>query len=220
MGTLALIHTVHAVIPEFEALCGRLLPGTRTAHFLDETTLRDAMAQGGLNADIVQRVCDLVVLAARGGADAALVTCSSIGPAAEVAQRLVAIPVRRVDGPMAAFAARRGGRIGVAATVATTLAPTVDLIRREARRRGKHPRIVRALLADAFEARIAGDLARHDEILREGLARLANGVDTIVLAQATMARVARGIRLPSRVLLLSSPESGVRQMRRLLTPRG
>jgi len=218
--TLALVHTVHPVIPEFESLCRRLLPRARTAHFLDETTLRDVMAHGGLKPEIVRRVCDLVILAERGGADAVLVTCSSIGPAVDAARGLVAIPVRRVDGPMAASAARRGGRIGVAATVATTLEPTAALIRDESRRRGKRVRIIRALFAGAFDARMAGDPARHDEIVRRGLAELAERVDTIVLAQATMARVASKLDLPARVRVLSSPESGVRQMRRLLASAG
>lgn len=216
MPTLALIHTIHTIIPEVEALCAKFLPGVRTAHFLDETTLRDAMKRDGADADIIQRVCTLVVLAERGGADAVLITCSSIGPSAEPAQRLVAIPVRRIDGPMAAEAVRRGGRIAVAATVGSTLDPTVSLIRSEAKRKGKRLRVETALFSDAFKARVAGNAELHDRILQNGLARLARKCKTLVLAQASMARATEKLSLAKGVKVLASPESGVKQMRRVL----
>lgn len=216
MSTLALIHTVHTILPEMEALCAKLLPGVRTQHLLDESCLRDAMRRGRLDSDLLQRVTALVILAERGGADAALVTCSSIAPCAEVAQRYVSIPVRRVDGPMAQAAVRCAGRIAVAATVASTLDPTRSLIETMARARGRRLRIETALFAEAFQARAAGRMTEHDRILKEGLLALAGRCSTLVLAQASMARVADQLDLPRAVRVLSSPASGVAQMRRLL----
>lgn len=214
MSTLALVHTVHSIIPEFERLCAQYLPGIRTAHFLDESTLRDAIKRGNADAQILQRVCRLICLAQQGGADAILVTCSSIGGSVAPARQLVSVPVHRIDAPMAAQAVRRGGRIAVAATVASTLDPTVALIREKAK--GKSLRIQTALFADAFQARLNGDGERHDRILEKGFSALLRTCDTLVLAQASMARVARKIALPKGVKLLSSPVSGVRQMRRFL----
>ena len=216
MPTLALIHTVHGIIPEIESLCAKHLPGVRTAHFLDETVLRDAMVRGGMDSDIAQRVCELALLAERGGADAILVTCSSIGPSVDAATRLVKIPVRRIDAPMAAQAVRRGGRIAVAATVGSTLDPTASLIQAEAKRMKKRVQLETALFANAFEARIAGDARMHDSILERGLGKLTLKCDTLVLAQASMARAAESVDRPANVRILSSPASGVKQMKRLL----
>ena len=217
MPSLALIHTAHALIPEMEALCQRLLPDVRTAHFLDETVLRDAMSRKVLDADITQRVCEMAILAERGGADAVFVTCSSIGPAAEKAAGIIRIPLRRIDVPMCRQAVRRGGRVAVAATVETTLAPTEDLIRAIASERGKRLRVEKALFAKAFDARLAGDAEKHDAILQEGLEKLLRRCNTLVLAQASMARVASRLKPPTGVKILSSPESGIRQMREFLT---
>ena len=50
-----------------------------------------------------------------------MVTCSSIGRAVETAAELVATPVLRVDRPMAEQAVARASRIGVVATLPTTL---------------------------------------------------------------------------------------------------
>ena len=117
MPTLALIHTIHAIIPEIDRICRRILPGAQTVHLLDETILRDLIARGTMDAQIARRVTGLVVRAEQAGADAALITCSSIGGCADIAARLVSIPVRRIDRPMAAQAVRRGGTVAVAATL-------------------------------------------------------------------------------------------------------
>jgi len=63
------------------------------------------------------------------GADYILVTCSSIGAAVEKAAETANIPVLRVDQPMADLAVQTGKRIGVIATLQTTLEPTADLVR-------------------------------------------------------------------------------------------
>jgi len=214
LPTLALIHTVHSVIPEFESLCAHLLPGVKVAHLLDETILHDAIERGNADADVIQRVCRLICLAERGGADAILLTCSSIGAVVAPARALVSVPVRRIDEPMAAQAVRRGGRIVVAATVRSTLEPTVSLIREKAK--DKSLNIRTALFQDAFKARIAGDAERHDRIIEKGLAELLPKCKTLVLAQASMARVTQTLSVPQGVNVLSSPRSGVSQMRRLL----
>lgn len=219
MPDLALIHTVHGVIPQMEALCRRLLPGVRTAHFLDETVLRDAVQRECVDADIVQRVIRMVVQAERGGASAVLITCSTIGGCADIATPLVSIPVRRIDAPMAAQAVRRGGRMAVAATLKTTLEPTLSLLRMEAERRKRRIRLTEALFAEAFEALAGGDTAAHDRIVCAGLEKLCRRCDTIVLAQASMARVLKLITPPESVRILVSPESGVKQMRSILLLR-
>ena len=214
MPILALIHTIHSVIPDFESLCAGFLPGVKVAHLLDETTLRDAIKRGNADSDIIQRVCRLICLAERGGADAILLTCSSIGAAVTPARKLVSVPVRRIDEPMAAQAVRRGGRVVVAATVRSTLDPTVSLIREKAK--DKSLSIQTALFQDAFKARIAGDAERHDQLLQKGVARLLPRCKTLILAQASMARVAQKLVVPPGVKVLSSPRSGLKQMRRLL----
>src|SRR3546814_4764838 len=65
------------------------------------------------------------------GCDAALVTCSSIGAAVDIAAQLYDQPVLRVDRAMAEKAVATGRRIGVVATLSTTLNPTADLVRSE-----------------------------------------------------------------------------------------
>lgn len=151
------------------------------------------------------------------GADAVLVTCSSIGPAVVFGQKLFDIPVIRVDEAMAEAAVRMGRRIGVMATLKTTLEPTIALLREKAKEAGIAIEIVESLCDGAFDAVLAGDAITHDRILSDALRNEMNGVDVVVLAQASMARVVK--TMPEGTLImpvLSSPEMAVMQARDVL----
>ncbi|HZQ08790.1 MAG TPA: aspartate/glutamate racemase family protein, partial [Anaerolineae bacterium] len=151
------------------------------------------------------------------GADAVLVTCSSVGAAVELARSFVQIPVFRVDQPMAERAVEMGNRIGVAATLRTTLEPTAALIARQANLANKHVEVVTRICEGAFDASIAGEVARHDELVRAGVAALAENVDVIVLAQASMARVCASMPEDSiRIPILSSPRLAIEHLARAL----
>jgi hypothetical protein len=120
-----------------------------------------------------------------------------------------------VDEAMADEACALGPRVGVVATVSTTLEPTVRLIRRKAVERGVEIEVTECIAQGAFEALLAGDAAKHDDILKRAIIELAGQVDVIVLAQVSMARLVPSLgSLP--VPVLSSPQSGVASVKRAL----
>lgn len=204
--TLGLIHTSATLVPVFQQLVREKLPGVDAFNIVDDSLVKNIMARGRITDDISRRVADYIRSAADGGADAILVTCSSIGPAVEAAAAKSRVPVLRVDQPMADEAVRRGRRIGVIATLSTTLEPTADLVRRRAAAAGKAVEIVSRLCDGAFEALMAGDTAKHDAAVGSALTQLASQVDVIVLAQASMARAAASLPGGSlTVPILSSP---------------
>jgi hypothetical protein len=69
---------------------------------------------------------------------------------------------------------------------------------------------------------LAGDMARHDEIVAGHLRRALQDSDVVVLAQGSMARVAEQIPAAERrVPILASPRMGIERVRdviRQLTP--
>lgn len=209
MPTLGMVHTVHRVIPSLADLARELLPGVSQLHYLDESVLQDAIAQNGLSPDIYRRVGQLVIRAAE-RCDVVLVTCSSIGPCAEAAAPMVSAPVLRIDEPMAREAASIGGRVGVIATLGSTLGPTADIVERCAQEAGTQVNVRRVLCRGAFEAAAEGRQEQHDRIVLAGLQQLLDqGVAAIVLAQASMARVADLLPQPAAVPILASPRSGI-----------
>ena len=219
--TIAMIHTVAGLVPTLDALARREMPGCEPFNILDESLLRNTIREESLSRATMRRLAQYVWSAVDGGAEAVIVTCSSLGPAVEAARPLCPVPLFRIDEGMALEAVSRASRIGVLATLPTTLGPTGDIIRTSAAITGRTGCEVTEMLCEgAFERLSCGDREGHDKMVVEGFRRLAPKVDLIVLAQASMANalVPLGPE-PEGVPVLTSPDLGMRHVRdRLFAP--
>ena len=203
---LGLVHTSATLVPVFAALCKEKLPNVDVFNIVDDSLVKGIREAGSLTAQISRRVASYLESAELAGADYIMVTCSSIGPAVEAGARLRGVPVLRVDQPMADKAVAAAKKIGVIATLATTLEPTADLISRRAAIAGKKIEITSKLCEGAFEALMSGDAATHDAKVAAALKELSQQVEVIVLAQASMARVVENLSAEDkRVPILASP---------------
>lgn len=217
MKTLGLVHTSATLVPVFQQLCSEYLKEVNVFNIVDDSLIKNVIAAGKLNARTARRVVNHIGSAEAAGADHILVTCSSIGAAVEAAAALTSVPVLRVDQPMADLAVQSGTRIGVIATLPTTLAPTGDLVRRRAAAAGKEIELVSRLCEGAFEALMSGDADRHDQMVAGALRELSAEVDVIVLAQASMARVAESLPEAEKpVPVLASPLLAVKHLATIL----
>jgi Asp/Glu/hydantoin racemase len=215
ISKLAFVHTSHVLIPTFAGLAKKILPELETFHMTDESLIRNTIAAHALTKTTVRRLVAMIGSAHEAGADAVMVTCSSIGAGVKVAREVYDFPVLRVDEAMAEAAVSSGRRIGVAATLSTTLEPTIQLIEETARIEGRPIEVLRSLCEGAFEAVLAGDTERHDSLVEKALSSLREQADVIVLAQASMARVLAKLP-PGGPPVLSSPELALRKARSLL----
>lgn len=175
-------------------------------NFVDDSLIKDVIAHGKLRPHTARRVAQHIAAAEDAGADYIMVTCSSIGAAVETAAELSSVPVLRVDQPMADHAIGMASRIGVIATLPTTLQPTADLLRRRAIVAEKQIDVTMRLCEGAFDALMSGDSAGHDLMVGTALRELSTQVDVIALAQASMARVVAGLpEADRRIPILASP---------------
>lgn len=224
-GTVGLLHTVPALAARFDAEVDAAAPGLRRLHVVDGWLLATAIATG-VTPQVEAAVLAHVRHLAASGAAAVLVTCSSIGEAAESAAAQVAVPVLRVDAAMAHEAVARAaapgarGRVAVLATLTSTLGPTGRLVERAARAAdvAEAVEVVARVVEGAAVARDAGDGARADELVATAVAEAAADADVVVLAQASMAGAA-ALADPA-VPVLTSPAGGVADLVRVLTAAG
>ena len=208
--TLALVHTSSTLVPVFERLFKEKKLDVNLVHIEDASLIKDVIADGELTADISHRVMQHLTDAENTAADYIMVTCSSLGPAVDEAHKRLHKPIIRIDQPLADRAVSLGSKIGVVATLMTTLVPTTQLIQRRAVKVSKEIEIVTELCEGAFKALADGDLERHDAEVIHAIKKLTNKVDVVVLAQASMARIvsqfnAKEVRVP----VLSSPALAV-----------
>lgn len=215
--TLGLIHTSATLVPMFQQLCTKLLPGVNVFNMVDDSLIKDVIAKGKMTSQTARRVVDQIGSAESAGADFILVTCSSIGAAVEAAAPLTNVPVLRVDQPMADLAIQTGSKIGVIATLSTTLTPTSDLVKRRAAFAGKNIELTSKLCEGAFEALMSGDTAKHDAMVANVLKELSSEVDVILLAQASMARVVDGLsEADKRIPIIASPPEAIKYLASIL----
>lgn len=212
---LVLIHTVPPLIGTFTKLVPEVLPEARIYHVLDEPLLERVRQHKRMTEEDVAALQAHVNMAADIGADAVLVTCSTLSPGLDRVR--ATIPIIKIDAAMIAQAVRQGTRIGVLATARSTLEPTRSMLVAEAERQGRRIETDLILVKGALDALLRGDGTTHDQLLRQAIQELTPRVDVIVLAQASMARVVDSIPEQERATpILTSPHTALAQVCRVL----
>lgn len=206
---IALIHALRHSPPPIEAAFARLWPEARLMNLLDDSLSADLARDGALTPAMTGRFLALARYALGTGADGILFTCSAFGPCIEAVQReFPRIPVLKPNEAMIEEAAAAGGRIGLLASFAPTLASMPPEFPAGLALR---PRLAEGALA----ALDRGDAAEHDRLAGEAARDLA-GCDVIALAQFSLASAAPRVAEITGRPVLTTPESAVRKLRRLL----
>lgn len=220
MKTVAVLHTTPVTITGLAAQFAAELPGVKQTNFLDDTMLPEINAAGGVTPAVRYRFYQLLSAAAASHPDAILCACSSVGGLLEEGAGIVTVPVRRIDEPMAEEAVRRGSRIAVSATLASTLGPTMELIERKAAAAGKEIALTPFLVEGAGQLLAEGRMEEYEQLIASQLSRALAENDLVVLAQASMANAARRLEGWEKLPILTSPQSGVAALRKVLGLEG
>lgn len=126
-------------------LLEELLPKAGMVHLVDSDVLATVMREQGISDRSTSRMVHLAQATEDAGADVIFSARSSLGPAMGVARRSVETPIVEIDDGMSRKALETATRIGVLATVPTTLGPTVDLIEQKAVEMTKEIEVAREL---------------------------------------------------------------------------
>ena len=206
---LAIIHTTPLTIAPLKELAMELLPGCEVINLMDDSILPQLAATGGDLSSVEARMLSYASIAESLGADCVLSACSSVGELVAAMETIVTVPIVRIDEAMAELAVAKGSRIGVAATLNTTMRPTLALLEKKASEAGKLVQFVSVLAEGAYRKLLAGDNKGHDEELYYALKELVEQTDIVVLAQASMARIARQLPEELQGRCLTSPRLGM-----------
>ena len=219
---VALVYT--STTPEFIVLVekevGDVLPReTEVASYQDPSILAEVRDAGYVTAPPAARLVGMYMTAVSEGADAILNLCSSVGEVADAAQdiaRYTGIPIVRVDEEMCREAVRQGKRIGVMATLPTTLNPTKNTILRVAREMNRQVELVDALVDGGFGL----DQEQFKALMSEYAGTIADKVDVILFAQGSMAYCEEYIHEKYGKVVLSSPRFGAAALKDALVKKG
>lgn len=219
MKKIVALHTSQAIVTRLKELWAvNEIPG-ELINIVDDSLIWEVITNNGPTEGVHRRMLKYAQAASDIGADYVFNTCSSVGDVAEAIKPFCALPLIKIDEPMARRAiasVAAGGTIGVLATLPTTLPPTCNLLEKTAAEMGKTVVIQRFLAEGAFPKYMSGDVETHNAIVLKKAEEAAEQVDILVLAQASMALLAPKITEITGKEVLSSPESGVAQFLELL----
>lgn len=206
---IALIHALRHSPPPIESAFRAAWPEPQLMNLLDDSLSADLARDGVLTEAMTARFLTLARYAVDTGAAGILFTCSAFGPCIDaVKHEFPAIPVLKPNEAMIEEAVAAGSRIGLMATFAPTLASMPPEFPASIH-------LVPTLVEGALAALDRGDVATHDRLAVEASGAL-KGCDAIALAQFSLARAAGGIAAATGLKVLTTPESAVRKLRRLL----
>ena len=206
---IALIHALRHSPPPVEDAFARLWPGQTLMNLMDDSLSADLARDGRLTPRMTERFLTLARYAAGTGADGILFTCSAFGPPIEACARdLAPMPVLKPNEAMIEEAAKAGKRIGLLVTFPGTIPSMTP----------EFPEgitIVPRIAEGALAALDAGDLATHDRLAAEASKSLAD-CDAIALGQFSLARAKALVEQATGRPVLTTPDSAVLKMKRLL----
>ncbi len=213
--TLGIVHTSFALVELLQNTVRAQLPGVAVVNVVDDTLLAYARANG-VDERLRRRMRRMFEACADAGADVILNACSSVGETVDSARDAVSVPIVKIDEEMADRAVRVGRRIGVFATVPSTLGPTRRLLEARAAAAGGSVDCTEILCEGGFDLLLQGKTAEHDRLVTDVVCRRAAEFDVLVFAQASMSRLAPMIAPLVKPPLLVSPELAMQRLRGLL----
>jgi len=219
---VALVYTstTPELIELLEAEVHKVLPlDTEIVSYQDPSILAEVRKNGYVTAPPAARLVAMYMKAVCEGADAILNICSSVGEVADAAQNIAkytGIPIVRIDEEMCRAAVRQGLRIGVMATLPTTLTPTKNTIMRVAREMNQHVQLIDVLVDGGFGL----DQDQFKKLMTKYAGEIIDKVDVILFAQGSMAYCEEYIHEKYGKTVLSSLNFGAAALKNALIQKG
>ena len=206
MTRIACLHTADSNISVFDSALAELgKDEVKLIHAVRSDLLFEAEAAGAMTPEIerqaIDQLCALSV-----DVDAVIMTCSTLGPAAALANKVSKCAVFRVDEALALKAARYGGKIVALCAVETTVDPTKKLFESIAIGTGANVDV--QLVKGAWGLFKAGDQKAYLLCIAKSASEaLAGGASVVALAQSSMAGAK--FLIPETSSVLDSPTEGL-----------
>jgi hypothetical protein len=213
---VGVVHTFLYSVEDLKKQFKEKLPGVEMINIIDDSLLEEALANKGLTPGIISRMCAYYKHCQELGCECILNQCSSVGEAADIAAKLISVPVVKIDYPMARKAVELGSKIAVIATAISTVEPSSRLVERAAKEAGKEVTVSRCFVEGAYEFLLkTGDREKHNEMVTAAVRKAAETNDVIVLAQGSMYHL-MPLLTDVKKPVLTSLESGVAQIRKVI----
>jgi len=218
---LGIIHAALITTKAVQKYLDEVIPEVEVVHWVDDTIQNTNFAcePGTIPRKNYAKFVQAALSQQEYGVDLILLACSTFNRAVELARPMIDTPMLQIDRPMMDLAVRDGDRVGLLATVPTTVPSSERLLRLAADEAGRNVRITTRLCSEAFKVLKAGDPEKHNDILLAEIEDLSKDVDAIVMAQISMSALEPRLTR-TRVPVYNSGRTGLGRVREILESLG
>jgi len=215
--TLGIIHAAVFTAQTVQKYIDEIIPEVKIMHLGDDTIQRDNLAAevGTIPKGNYFKFVTYARFLEEAGVDLILLGCSTFNRAVEYARPMIEVPMLQIDRPMMDLAVQDGPRVGLLATLPSTVPSSERLLRLAAEEAGKKVEIKTILSSEAFKVLRAGNPEKHNQILLKEIDKLSKEVDAIVMAQVSMS-VLEPHLTNTRVPVYNSGRTGFTKVREIL----
>jgi aspartate/glutamate racemase len=215
--TLAIFHAALISSKSVQSFIDEIIPEVTVVHHVDDTIQNTNFAcpPGTIPKQNYFKFAAYAHYLEEAGVDLILLACSTFNRAVELARPMINTPMLQIDRPMMDLAVQDGTRIGLLATVPTTVPASERLLKLAASEAGKEATVTTVLCAEAFAEIKKGNVAGHNEILIREIDKLSRDVDAIVMAQVSMSALEPMLK-NTRVPVYNSGRTGFTRVREIL----
>ena len=214
---LGIIHASSITIDAVKPYIEKFIPEVDIMHICDDTIQRDNIAAG---VGVIPKVnyykfAQYAHNLEEAGVDVIMLACSTFNFAAELGRPMINTPIAQIDRPMMELAVKTGKKIGLLATLSTTVPSSERLLKIAADEAGKEIEIKTVLCSEAFEEYLKGNFEKHNEILLKAIDDLSDEVDCIAMAQLSMSKLAPYLT-DTKVPVYNSGDTGFERVLEML----
>jgi aspartate/glutamate racemase len=215
--TLGIIHAALISTKGVQPFIQEIIPEVTVVHHVDDTIQNSNFVcpPGVIPKENYFKFASYAYYLEKAGVDMILLACSTFNRAVEHARPMINVPMLQIDRPMMDLAVLEGKRIGLLATVPTTVPSSERLLKLAADEAGKEIEISTVLCSKAFEEIKKGNVDRHNELLLIEIEKLSASVDAIVMAQVSMSALEPMLK-NTRVPVFNSGRTGFNRVREIL----
>ena len=215
--TLGIFHAALISTKGVQPFIDEIIPEVTVAHHVDDTIQNSnfACAPGIIPKENYYKFASYAYYLEKAGVDMILLACSTFNQAVEHARPMINIPILQIDRPMMDLAVMNGKKIGLIATVPTTIPSSERLLKLAAQEAGKNIEITTALCSKAFEEIKKGNVNNHNDLLLAEIEKLSHSVDVIVLAQISMSALEPMLK-NTKIPVYNSGRTGFNRVREML----
>jgi Asp/Glu/hydantoin racemase len=214
---IAAVHTASPMIETTKSLAAQYLDtDIKLFNITDDSLIQEVIREDKVTDAVKRRLINYYFCAVDAGADIIFNTCSSVGEVASDSRKIIPIPIVKIDDAMTSNAVSEASRLGVLATLNSTLGPTLRLLESKASEASKIISTVQGLAKGAFDALLEGDSQKHDSLIIDKAKEISGDCEIIVLAQGSMARIQKSIEDATGRKVLSSPVLGILDLKKTI----